>query len=76
MYIKANNDLISVDKFIRAEFRPEPYNNNSTITIIYTVDGQDKNVISVFSNISKNSIELLAEALKNNKNYVDISKNA
>ena len=78
MYIKANNDIINIDKFIRAEYTPATH-NNSQLTLVYTVDGvteKEPYTASVFSNISKNCMQLLADALKNNKNYVDISKNA
>ena len=78
MYIKANNDIINVDKFIKAEFTPASY-NNSELLLVYTVDGateKEPYTTSVFSNISKNCMQLLADALKNNKNYVDLSKNA
>ena len=78
MYIKANNDIINIDKFIRAEYTPATH-NNSQLTLVYTVDGateKEPYTTSVFSNISKNCMQLLADALKNNKNYVDLSKNA
>ena len=78
MYVRANNDIICIDKLIKAEFKPASY-NSSTIILTYTVDNvntKESIVVSEFSNISKNCIQLLTEALKNNKNFVDLSKNS
>ena len=78
MYVRANNDIICVDKLIKAEYKPGSY-NSSTIILTYTVDNvntKESIVVSEFSNISKNCIQLLTEALKNNKNFVDLSKNS
>lgn len=78
MYIKANNDLICVDKLIKAEFTPALY-NKGTLKLTYLVNNitaKEPVITSEFSHISSNSIQLLAEAVQNNKNYVDISKNA
>ena len=77
MYVRANNDIINIDKFIRAEYTPASYNKSQLLLIYVAVGADDKKpyTASVFSNISKNCMQLLADALKNNKNYVDISKN-
>ncbi len=78
MYVRANNDIICIDKLIKAEYKPGSY-NSSTIILTYTVDNvntKESIVVSEFSNISKNCIQLLTEALKNNKNFVDLSKNS
>lgn len=75
IYVKANNDLIRIDELIRAEYTPAPH-NNSTLTLIYRVENSDKYTTSVLSNISKNCLELLAEAITNDKKFVDLSKNA
>lgn len=76
IYVKANNDLIRIDELIRAEYTPAPYNNNSTLTLIYRVENSDKYTTSVLSNISKNCLELLAEAIINDKKFVDLGKNS
>jgi len=76
MYIKANDDLICIDKLIKAEFKHAPH-NRSTLSLTYIIEGvETPTIVSEFSNISKNSIQILAEAIKNDKDYVDISKKA
>lgn len=74
MYVRVDNDLVCIDKLIRAEFIPAPYNNNSILSLIYTVEGVDEITTSKFSNISKDSIQILVEAIQNNKDFVDLSK--
>ena len=76
MYIKANDDLICIDKLIKAESRSAPH-SKSTLSLTYIIAGVDSPpIVSEFSNISKNSIQILAEAIKNDKDYADISKKA
>ena len=77
VYVKVNNDLICIDKLIKAELTPASY-NKGTIKLTYLVNditAKEPVVTSEFSHISPNSIQLLAEAVQNNKNFVDLSKN-
>ena len=34
MYVRVDNDLVCIDKLIRAEFIPAPYNNNSILSTV------------------------------------------
>ena len=79
MYVKVNDDLICIDKLIKAEFISAPYNKNSILKLTYTVNDvniKEPYTVSEFSNISKDCIQILSEAIQNDKKFVDISKSA
>lgn len=75
MFIKANNDLIYLDRLIKCEFTPAPH-NTSSISITYTIDNlvtKEPVITSIFAKVNKNALNIITDAINNNLDYVDIS---
>lgn len=78
MFVRVNDDIIIVDKLIKAEYIAKPH-NKSILRLTYIVDdidAKDPVTISEFINVAKNSISVLAKALEEHKDFVDLSKNS
>lgn len=75
MYIKANDDLIYVEKVIKCEAKPAPY-KTTQLRIVYTTGLEtikEPVTVSEFVGVSKDSLQKIIEVVQANKEFVDIS---
>ena len=75
LYIKANNDIIYLDRIIKCEFTPASH-NNSIMAITYVIDNlnlKEPIITSVFEGVSKQALTKITEAIDKSSNFVDIS---